>query len=227
VSEHSEGLTYSVDLALCIDATGSMSALIDLVKTNALGFYDDVMRAMAHKQKRITHLRARIIVFRDLHVDGDDALLASPFFELPRDQEKLAAFVAPVRPSGGGDEPESGLEALAVAIKSDWVRTGDRRRHVVVLWTDASAHRLEDASRRGTAGYPSDLPASFADITAMWEGQEMDRAAKRLMLYAPDAYPWNDVQSAWENVVHIVSKAGQGLDEVDYSDVLEVIANSI
>jgi hypothetical protein len=65
------------------------------------------------------------------------------------------------------------LEALAVAIKSDWVRTGDRRRHVVVLWTDASAHRLEDASRRGTAGYPSDLPASFADITAMWEGQEM------------------------------------------------------
>jgi hypothetical protein len=35
------------------------------------------------------------------------------------------------------------------------------------------------------------------------------------------------VQSAWENVVHIVSKAGQGLDEVDYSDVLEVIANSI
>ncbi len=222
-----KGLNYSVDLALCIDATGSMSPILELVKGNALRFHDDVTRAMADKRKRVDHLRARAIVFRDLHEDGADALLASPFFELPEQRRDLASFLAPVRASGGGDEPESGLEALASAIRSAWVRSGDRRRHVIVLWTDASAHRLEDARRRGTSGYPRAFPGSFAEMTALWEGHEMDRSAKRLLMYAPDAYPWNDVQETWENVVHVVSRAGQGLQELDYAEVIEVIANSI
>jgi hypothetical protein len=182
---------------------------------------------MEQKQKRINNLRGRAIVFRDFHAEGAEAVISSPFFKLPEEREKLAAFVAPIRASGGGDEPESGLEAIALAIRSDWVRTGDRRRHVVVLWTDTTAHSLEDARRRSTPGYPTDLPATFSELTAMWEGQEMDRSAKRLLIYAPDAYPWPDIQAAWENVVHIVSKAGEGLQEVDYSGVLEVIANSI
>ncbi len=221
------GLTYAVDLALCIDATGSMSPVIDLVKGNALRFHGDVMRAMAAKQKRIDRLRARVIVFRDLHEDGDDALLASAFYELPAQQAAFAAFLAPLRAHGGGDEPESGLEALAIAMRSDWVRAGDRRRHVAVMWTDASAHRLEDARRRDTPGYPPGLPRSFAELAALWEGRAMDRASKRLLIYAPDVAPWTDIQGGWENVVHIVSRAGQGLGELDYADVLEVIANSI
>lgn len=227
MSGHVQGLQYAVDLALCIDATGSMSPVIDLVKSHVLRFFDDLNEAMQRKQKRISQLRARIIVFRDLHVDGTQALLASPFFVLPDERAAFAAFIAPVRASGGGDEPESGLEALAVAIRSDWVRTGDKRRHVVVVWTDASAHRLEDAVAAGTYGYPTGLPASFAELTACWEGEGMDPGAKRLLIYAPDAYPWNDIQAGWENVAHVVSRAGEGLGEHDYADVIEVIANSV
>lgn len=221
------GFQYSVDLVLCIDATGSMSPVIDLVKSHALKFYDDLTEAMQRKQKRISRLRARVVIFRDLHVDGSQALQESPFYLLPEERSAFAAFLQPVKASGGGDEPESGLEALARAIRSDWVRAGDKRRHVVVLWTDASAHRLEDASSRGTPGYPAGLPGSFAEITNMWEGQEMDRAAKRLLIYAPDAYPWNDIQAAWENVTQVVSRAGEGLGELDYAEVMEVIANSV
>ena len=55
----------------------------------------------------------------------------------------------------------------------------------------------------------------------------MDLSAKRLLIYAPDAYPWNDVQAVWEGVAHVVSRAGEGLSEMDYNDVLEVIANSV
>ena len=223
----SKGLTYSVDLALCIDATGSMSPVIELVKANALRFHGDVLRAMTSKQKRIDELRARVVVFRDLHEDGADALAASPFYPLPRSRAEFAAFLAPVSAHGGGDEPESGLEALATAMRSDWVRSGDRRRHVLVMWTDACAHRLEDAVRRATPGYPRGLPRSFAALSAAWEGELMDRTAKRLLLYAPDVAPWTDIQESWESVVHIVSRAGQGLGEVDYAEVLETIANSI
>jgi hypothetical protein len=177
---------------------------------------------MARKQKQVSRLRVRVIVFRDFSFDGANALIASPFFDLPDGQESFVEFITLIRAGGGGDEPESGLEALATAIGSPWVRIGDRRRHVVVLWTDASAHRLEDAAIDRPPGYPPGLPASFAKLTDMWEGQEMDPAAKRLLIYAPDAYPWNEIQSGWENTVHIVSEPGGGLQEIDFREVLDV-----
>ena len=223
----SSGLTYAVDLALCVDATGSMSPVLRMVKSHALRFHGDVMAAMRAKQKRVEKLRARVIVFRDLFEDSDEALTASGFFALPQDQAAFAGFLAPVGAHGGGDEPESGLEALALALRSPWVRAGDRRRHVVVVWTDASAHPLEEAARRRGRGYPDGLPRSFAELSAFWDGEAMDRSAKRLLLYAPDVAPWTDIQDGWENVVHIVSRAGNGLGELEYAEVLEVIANSI
>jgi Mg-chelatase subunit ChlD len=33
-----QGIKYSVDIVLCIDATGSMSSIIDRVKSNVLKF---------------------------------------------------------------------------------------------------------------------------------------------------------------------------------------------
>ncbi len=221
------GLTYAVDLALCIDATGSMSPILDLVKGNALRFHGDVMRAMWAKQKRIDRLRARVIVFRDLFEDGEEALAASDFFALPQDQAAFAGFLGSIRAFGGGDEPESGLEALAVAMNSSWVRACDRRRHVMVIWTDASAHRLEEAVGRRTRGYPGGLPRSFAELEVLWEGETMDQSGKRLLIYAPDVAPWTGMQDDWESVVHVASRAGTGLGEHDYADVLEVIANSV
>jgi hypothetical protein len=35
-------LTYNVDMAFCIDCTGSMDNILDIVKKNALNFYQDV-----------------------------------------------------------------------------------------------------------------------------------------------------------------------------------------
>ena len=220
------GLTYSVDLALCVDATGTMSPVIELVKGNALRFVDDVAQTLSAKQKRVDALRVRTIVFRDLHEDGDAALSASPFFVLPGQRGEFAGLLRSVRAHGGGDEPESGLEALATAMRWAWARVADRKRHVVVVWTDASAHRLEDASRRGTPGYPQNLPRDWAELSTLWAGG-MDRFAKRLLIYAPDVAPWTDIQEEWESVVHIVSQAGRGLSEFDYADVLGTIANSI
>lgn len=39
-------LTYNVDMVFCIDSTGSMDSIIDMVKQNALNFYTDVIKAM-------------------------------------------------------------------------------------------------------------------------------------------------------------------------------------
>ena len=58
-------LKYNVDIAMCMDATGSMGTLLNTVKANALSFYADLTGAMEKKGKHIDELRVRVIAFRD------------------------------------------------------------------------------------------------------------------------------------------------------------------
>ena len=41
----------------------------------------------------------------------------------------------------------------------------------------------------------------------------MDGSAQRLILYAPDAFPWTDISNHWDNVIHHPSRGGEGLSE--------------
>lgn len=224
-----QGITYNVDIALVIDATGSMGGIIDRVKDQALSFYGDLHRMMEEKSKYVDQLRVRIVVFRDFYADAaEDALDASPFFVLPGQADEFAAFVRRISASGGGDEPETGLEGLVEAIRSPWSTEATKRRQVIVVWTDASCHPLERDADRKPRGYPARMPADFDALTDMWEGQEyMDANAKRLIVYAPDAYAWAEIGAAWENAIHHPSKAGHGLAEVDYKSILDAIAQSV
>lgn len=62
----------------------------------------------------------------------------------------------------------------------------------------------------------------------MWDGQGfMNHSAKRLIVYAPDAYAWTDIANNWENTIHFPSKAGDGLADFDYQEILNQIANSV
>jgi hypothetical protein len=223
----SRGLSYAVDIVFCIDVTGSMTPIIDQVKANALGFYDDVQSNLVEKGKNVAQLRVRVIAFRDFAADGSAALEESPFFTLPEERGGFSEFVNGLIAQGGGDAPESGLEAVALAINSPWTTTGDRRRQVVVVWTDQPAHPL-DASAL-PADLSSRVPADFSALTDLWEDEQgpMGSSAKRLILFAPDGPGWSDISSVWENVVHHPSQAGGGLSEVDYGTIIDSIGNSV
>ncbi|MBI3174518.1 MAG: VWA domain-containing protein [Chloroflexi bacterium] len=221
-----QGLKYTVDIVLCIDSTGSMGSIIGRVKSSALKFYEDVSEKMAEKDKVIDSLRLKVISFRDYFVDGKDAMIESEFFLLPKDKEAFTAFVETIRADGGGDEPENGLEALALAIKSEWATTGDRRRQIIVIWTDASAHPLEKDGK--PSGYPKNMPSNFDELADMWDGQGfVNHAAKRLIIYAPDAYAWTDIATNWEMALHFPSKGGEGLADIEYGEILDQIVRSV
>ncbi len=221
-----KGLKYTIDIILCIDSTGSMGSIIERVKSSALKFYEDLSVKMAEKGKAIDALRLKVISFRDYFVDGEDAMHESEFFLLPQDKESFTSFVKTIRADGGGDEPENGLEALALAIKSKWANTGDKRRQIIVLWTDASAHHLEKGSK--PSGYPKNMPINLDELTDMWEGQGfVNHSAKRLIIYAPNAYAWTDISNNWENTLHFPSKGGEGLAEIEYKEILEQIVRSV
>ena len=233
-------MDYKVDIVMCIDITGSMQDCIDTVKNRALQFWPDLKEALAAASKNVSDVRVKVIGFRDFEADGDGALEISRYFNLSdqgsSDPEDYKAFVNGLVADGGGDEPENSLEALALAIQSDWVQTGDKRRHVIVMFTDASAHKLEDANR-SNPNYPENMPESFEDLTDVWmtpsSGQQggtktkLKQPAKRLIVFGPEVYPWPELYESWDQVVYNPSKAGTGLDDVSYEDVINAIVGSV
>lgn len=223
----SQAISYAVEIALCVDQTASMGPIIEQVKTRALSFSDDLRVALDAKGKRIDTLRVRVVAFRDVFYDATP-IMESDFFQLPEQNDQFRAYVTGLTPDGGGDEPESGLEALTLAIRSPWTKGAARNRQLVVVYTDASAHALEEAAGRNLAGYPQGMPKDLDELTDLWEGDDcVDSMAKRLILFAPDSAGWTEIAASWEQTIHLVSAAGMGMADQDYKTILDSIANSV
>jgi len=222
---------YAIDLVFVIDITGSMGSIIAEVKEMVKGFSDRLRKTMVAEGKGLQDLWVRVITFQDLGAEGDRALQASHFFELPRQESALREFVDGLKASGGGSEPESGLEALWLAMRSPW-RNVLRSRHVILLLTDASAHPL------GSYDYPADLfqdhiapPRNLLEMKKFWgitpDPGIMNSQARRLIIFAPDASPWHEIGERWDNTNWLPSRAGEGCMEADMEIILKGIAKSV
>ena len=241
----SQGFQYHIDIVLCIDVTADMGPVLDVVKEKVRNVAHDLKDKFAAKGKIVNTLRIRTIAFRDLANDAD-AMQASEFFvvEPNNDLPKLESFINGLSASGGGDEPESALEALAIAIMSDWTHAGDRQRHIIVMFTNASAHKLESRVGEVPAPFKDQVPASLDELTLRWEGNppsyrlkinqlvlnqsiRLKKHSRRLLVFGPDAYPWNIIGDSWGQTVWLPSQAGKGLEDVEYSTIFDTIANGI
>jgi hypothetical protein len=232
IEKYQGNLRYAVDIVMCIDTTASMTPVLETVKESSLQFHQRLNTMMAGKGKAISQLRLRVIAFRDFGDDPATAIEQTDFLLLPQQAAEFEQFVRGLKAKGGGDVPESGLEALALAINSPWERGLDRRRHVVVMFTDAPAHPL------GTVGasarnYPPNIPRSMDALFEQWgyarsQTAVMEQSAKRLVLFAPEEEPWKEaIGEEWDLTLHFPSRAGEGLEEFEMDEIIETIANSL
>lgn len=225
-------LKYAVDIVLCIDATASMGPTLNNVKRSALSFPGRLAEEMKAKGRGISSLRLKVIAFRDFGDRADDAIVESAFLSVPAELDEFERTVRALEPRGGGDIPESGLEALALAMAADWETGLDRRRHVIVVFTDAPAHRLGEKNQIGARTYPSSIPSSMDGLFAQWghaqsRGALMENSAKRLLIFAPEEFPWTDIADDWNNTLFFPSTAGEGLEEWEMDEIIATIANSL
>lgn len=155
-----------------------------------------------------------------------------------------------IHEAGGGDDPESGLEALTMAMRSDFVQEGAKKRHIIVLFTDAAAHPFEDydeltaeAAKKGCKPtmYPKNMPKNISEFYNAWEGNAMnqdalgcdgentklDATGRRLVLFAPNDYPWCDMEVDLSRVIRKDIEAGQGGSELEMDEVYSLIAYSM
>ncbi len=245
-----EGIETNVDIVFVIDATKSMTPMIDKVKNATLTFQDELYRELEKNKRIVNNLRGKVTWFRDFYYDGKYAYGESKFFELPEEKEDFHDFVAGIEAAGGGDEPESSLEALTLAMRSDFTQEGERKRHIIVLFTDEEAHRFEDydrlvaeASKEGCEPemYPENMPKDLGGFYNAWYGNaenegvlgtdgnrtKLDSSGRRLVICAPDAYPWTDMEIDLENILRVELKKGGSGEDLDMSQVYPMIAMSM
>jgi len=226
MKKNRSNFTYNVDMVFCIGCTGDMGYILDIIKNNALNFYNDVTSVVANKNRHITQLRVRVVAFRDYLADGDKAMMVTDFFRLPQDAAIFERCVRSLIIAGGGDPPNDGLEALAYAIKSKWDTSSDKSRQVILVFADESTHPLGYGA--SSPYYPKGMAKDFDELSSWWggpqEGGFMTKNGKRLLLFAPDAPGWNVISSNWDNVVHF-----PGVENyyMSYQQILDAISNSI
>ena len=182
----------TVDVVMCIDVTGSMSGIINTVKNNAISFYDLFKQSCEEEGIQLSALNAQVVAFRDKNEDAN-WLQTSATYSLPEQRTAFDSFVNNLYADGGGDTPESGLEALQTAFnKTDWGVDDGYHRQVVILWTDAPYL---------IGSYSS---VNLEALTSQWNKMPSGR---RLILFAP--YGTNDSNGGswgnldgWTNLIH-------------------------
>ena len=147
-----------VDIVFLVDVTGSMQHCIDALKKNISAFIDTLTSKSANNESPVKHWRAKVVGFRDYKFDKEP-FVDQPFVE---DAELLRQQLNSLTAEGGGDEPESLLDALykvatmASTEKSaqsfdplKW-RYRSQAARVVVAFTDASYHPVMTTPSGGT-----------------------------------------------------------------------------
>lgn len=224
-------INCNVDICFAIDCTGSMEASINNVRKMSLDMHKQLEQALEEKQRPLENLRMKVVVFRDIDVDGKDAFEETRFFNIPQEYDQFQSFVNKLEAFGGGDEPESGLEGLSIALNSDWCKEGTRKRHIVVLFTDATTHKLGTNRVAIDSKFKNKVAKDYQELGDMWmdpQGSIINQSGKRLIIYAPDCEPWSNIQDDWGGlVIHCISKAGDGCEEHTVSEICNTVAGSV
>ncbi|MGG4142203.1 stalk domain-containing protein [Paenibacillus algorifonticola] len=121
----SKGITAPTDIVFVIDVTGSMGGVIDYIKETVKSFVDSVPAGS----------NFAIVAYRDInYVDQNKNL---EFYSFTNNKNELKTNLDQLKAAGGGDEPESGLDAIHMAMNKLSGRTNAKR---IIFITDASVH---------------------------------------------------------------------------------------
>jgi len=233
------GEKFPIDVVFVVDATESMNGLLETVKFKILSLDLDIAERLKLSNRILESLRVRLIVFRDLYDDPGTAFEVTGFYDLPAQQAEFADEVKNIVAKLGGDQPESGLEALFLAIRSEWRNEPKdlKRRHIIMLFTDQDAHELGAKIPTNLAQLPH--PRTLSDLKKLWAPHRlnglMNERARRLVLFAPDQVEgdsgftptvWVQIAQEWENVWMSVGER-EGLRDVVWNEVVDKLVATI
>lgn len=138
------------DVVFLIDVSGSMSPIIDALRKNIEAFVDSLSSGDANNAAPVRDWRGKVVGYRDIEAAESEGLEWLEDHPFVRDAVALKAQLAALRAQGGGDEPESLLDALykvaTMEASPKGAQSEDTNRwryrseaaRVVVVFTDAA-----------------------------------------------------------------------------------------
>lgn len=219
------------DIVFLLDASGSMKDCIRAVADNIATFVETLSAPDANGGVLIKDWRVRVLGYRDREVDGSQWWIDNPFTS---DLAQVKAQLSALEATGGGDEPESLLDAMYMV--SQWPSAepgaaaspiGWRHRHdaarIVIIFTDASC-KPDFTADNGSRG-------SVMDLINAYHANKL-----KVCLFAPDAPSYGELSSMngleWEPVGSLDSNPQQALKDYvantgTFRKVMETLAKTV
>jgi hypothetical protein len=223
------------DIVFVVDVSGSMAPCIDALRYNIEAFVDSLSRGDANNAAPVKDWRAKVVGYRDLESSVAEGL---PWLEdnaFVRDVAALKSQLGALKAVGGGDEPESLLDALYKIATMEalpkgsqsidpgkWRYRSDAAR-VVVVFTDASF--------KETMSIPEAKGGSLQDVANVVMANRII-----LSLFAPNFEGYDRLsqidKSEWEVVEYEGLNAQEALqkftaDPANFRNTLKQLAASV
>jgi hypothetical protein len=223
------------DIVFMIDVSGSMEPCIDALRMNIEAFVESLSRGDANNAAPVKDWRAKVVGYRDLDSANGEGIPWIVDNLFVRDVAALKAQLAGLHAMGGGDEPESLLDALykvatmeavpkgsQTVDPSKWRYRSDAAR-VVIVFTDASF--------KETMGIPEAKGGSLQDVANVVMANRII-----LSLFAPNFEGYDRLsqidKSEWEVVEYEGMSPQAALqkftsDPVNFRNTLKQLAASV
>ena len=223
------------DVVFLIDVSGSMAPIIDALRKNIEAFVETLSSGGANNAAPVRDWRGKVVGYRDIEAASSEGLEWIEDHPFVRDTSALKAQLASLRAQGGGDEPESLLDALYKVATMEaapkgsqsedpgkWRYRSDAAR-VVVVFTDASF--------KETLSIPEAKGGSLQDVANVVMANRII-----LSLFAPNFEGYDRLsqidKSEWEVVEYEGLNAQEALqkftgDPANFRTTLKQLAASV
>jgi len=205
------------DIVFCIDATGSMSPFLDTVKERIKDFVVKLGTSDEH-QKIPVDWRIKVVGYRDAFEDGTDWIvgLDNPFSNNP---EEVYRQLAELMPEGGGDDPETLMDALYSIVsharnENEWREPVHR---IIIVITD---ERSKDKMHENTVE-----PGEPQDGNHLLNLLVMEKI--KLIYYGPECEVIENLASVPGSQIKSCSTLGDGLRSIDWDEQLDFLRKTI
>lgn len=196
------------DIVFLVDVTGSMDPCISALRENIGAFIETLATKDANNSSPVQDWRGRVIGYRDFIHDKETWFVNNPFVS---DASALKSQLAALKAEGGGDEPESLLDALCMV--SDFDST-DRAAPVDNLkWRHASEAirfvvAFTDATYHPTMSIPHAHGGVLVDAMNKMITQRI-----RLSIYAPELPCYEDLSALPKSVYEAIPLDGRSAQD--------------
>jgi hypothetical protein len=224
-----------VDLVFLIDVSGSMSSCIDALRRNVEVFIDSLSRGDANNASPVKDWRGRVVGYRDYEEaisEGQPWIVENPFV---RDAAALKAQLSQLSAAGGGDEPESLLDALYKVASLEAMPKGAQSEDPMKWRYRSDAARVvivfTDAPYKETMSLPEAKGGSFQDVANIVMANRII-----LSIFAPNFEGYDRLsqidKSEWEVVEYEGLSPQEALqkytsDPVNFRNTMKQLAASV